>query len=276
MKRTFLVGCPRSGTTLLQSLLASHSNVVSFPETHLLSETIPIHRFGQLFKIYSGRTIRILEQRLIQLGLEKERIQHPTKIIFKTSEWIKVILANIDQIAEQNSQSAETHWLEKTPRHLQYADLIQKADPNVRFIHIIRRGKDVVPSLYFATRENPEEWSGARSISKCVFWWNRSVGLSARYIGDQCHLHVSYEQVVEDPDHILEVICHFLELEYEREITKKYYETAESLIQKSETWKARNTRSEIISSSKLDRLTEEDRIYIKKHLFDFPYEKIKL
>ncbi|MGC1525664.1 MAG: sulfotransferase, partial [Phormidesmis sp.] len=34
MKRLFLVGCARSGTTLLQSLLASHPGVASFPESN--------------------------------------------------------------------------------------------------------------------------------------------------------------------------------------------------------------------------------------------------
>lgn len=35
MIRVFIVGCPRSGTTLLQCLLAAHSQMISFPETHL-------------------------------------------------------------------------------------------------------------------------------------------------------------------------------------------------------------------------------------------------
>jgi hypothetical protein len=33
MKRIFLVGAPRSGTTILQSLLAAHPEVISFPES---------------------------------------------------------------------------------------------------------------------------------------------------------------------------------------------------------------------------------------------------
>ena len=48
-ERIFLVGCPRSGTTLLQSLLAANSKVLSFPETHF---------FGHLF--YSRKLLSIL------------------------------------------------------------------------------------------------------------------------------------------------------------------------------------------------------------------------
>jgi LPS sulfotransferase NodH len=35
MIRVFIVGCPRSGTTLLQCLIAAHSQMISFPESHL-------------------------------------------------------------------------------------------------------------------------------------------------------------------------------------------------------------------------------------------------
>ena len=36
-RRIFVVGVPRSGTTLVQSLLAAHSQVTSFTESHFFS-----------------------------------------------------------------------------------------------------------------------------------------------------------------------------------------------------------------------------------------------
>src|SRR5687768_3975926 len=36
--RIFVVGCPRSGTTLVQSLLAAHSKIVTFTESHLFDK----------------------------------------------------------------------------------------------------------------------------------------------------------------------------------------------------------------------------------------------
>ena len=34
MKQILVVGCPRSGTTLLQAVLSSHKEIASIPETH--------------------------------------------------------------------------------------------------------------------------------------------------------------------------------------------------------------------------------------------------
>ena len=38
--RAFLVGCQRSGTTLLQVLMANHPDIYSFPETFFFKDTI--------------------------------------------------------------------------------------------------------------------------------------------------------------------------------------------------------------------------------------------
>ena len=53
--RIFIVGCARSGTTLLQSILASNKAIASFPETHFFRGTIPKYRVLQWFKFYSKK-----------------------------------------------------------------------------------------------------------------------------------------------------------------------------------------------------------------------------
>jgi len=40
----FIIGTPRSGTTLLQCILATHSKIAMAPETHLFSHALPAAR----------------------------------------------------------------------------------------------------------------------------------------------------------------------------------------------------------------------------------------
>ena len=56
-KRIFIVGCPRSGTTLLQSLLLKHNEITSFPESHFFSRTFLGKRANQYPTLYSNYTL---------------------------------------------------------------------------------------------------------------------------------------------------------------------------------------------------------------------------
>ena len=48
-KRVFIVGVARSGTTLIQSMLANHSAIHTFPESHFFRLTIPKRKLLRLF-----------------------------------------------------------------------------------------------------------------------------------------------------------------------------------------------------------------------------------
>lgn len=275
MQRLFLVGCPRSGTTLLQSMLSSHPQIISFPETHLLSQTIPVNPLLRFFMIYGSTSRAVLVKKMIDLGLNSDQVFVPESMILRSTAWTNVILKNIDCLANHIADGNPAIWLEKTPRHLRYISLVSKADPNSRFIHIIRRGKDVAASMYFATQKHPEQWGGERSIKKCVYWWNRSIKYSKQYIGKQNHLFISYEQLLSDPEVVLKAFCKKMELSYRPVMIQSFHETASSLITKKEKWKKKNTSAQLSNSRKFDQLHYEDQNYIKENITDFPYQSIQ-
>lgn len=275
MQRLFLVGCPRSGTTLLQSMLSSHPKVISFPETHLLSHTIPANPVLRFFKIYRSTSRSVLLRRMIDLELNREQVFISKSVIFRSVAWVNVLLENIDRLASHLAEGNPAFWLEKTPRHLRYISLISKADPNSRFIHIIRKGKDVASSMYFATQKHPEQWGGERSIEKCVYWWNRSTKYSKQYLGSQNHIFISYEQLVSEPEVVLRAFCKKTGLSYRPAMIQSYHETASSLIKEEEKWKRKNTSAQLSNSNKFDQLADKDQNYIKENIADFPYGSIQ-
>lgn len=274
MKKIFIVGCPRSGTTLLQSLMASHSEIVSFPETHLFSKTIHINPVLRFFTIYNRSHLQKLNDIRREFNLsELSTLRIP---ILKTESWGKILLHSLDEIGEKFKSGGESVLLEKTPRHLHYVDLIQKIETDALFIHIVRNGEDVVASLMEATGENPGEWSGSRSVEKSVFWWNRSIKLSRKYIGKSGHLHVRYEDLIAETDKMLRKICEFSGLNFEDEMIKNFNKTAQNLISEGENWKSKNTASEMSKSSKFDELPEEIQQKIRSGLIDFDYSRISI
>lgn len=256
-KRAFLVGCPRSGTTLLQSMIASHSQVVSFPETHFFSKTLPINPMLRRLKLYGPKSRAIVEQFLDRNDYETlnpfEGI--PPYKFFTRQHWCEKLLEILDLMtayeAPKNSTDTPVWGLEKTPRHLHYISSIEQSQSPNKFLHILRKGEDVVASLHLATKRYPEQWHGERSIKKCIDWWNKSIRASLKYRERPNHFFVVYEQLIEDPETVLRTICAFLELDYEQKVLTNFHRTAESLKQEEEKWKNQNTSESLRKSNKL-------------------------
>lgn len=124
MKRIFLVGAPRSGTTMLQSLLASHPSLISFPETkffhYLLSEPLAQSFPYRLEKFFIDEIKR--PELLNSFPGDQSDL--------KKANWLIKIL---DNLAEEQEKCI---WLEKTPEHIYFIDYLEKLLPDALFIHI--------------------------------------------------------------------------------------------------------------------------------------------
>jgi len=276
MKKIFIVGCPRSGTTLLQSFLATHSKIVSFPETHLYSKTISINPLVRAITLYRAKHVKIVEEILTDLGVLTIEDLKSFGYTFSTINWVRFLNSQLNSIGEYFGVTEEKYLLEKTPRHLHFIDLIQKTDCEVIFIHLIRNGEDVVASMSEATGNNPEEWSGNRSIDRSIFWWNRSIRISEKYIGQKNNYHIRYENLVKEPEKVLEYLFDKLGLPFEEQILSSYHKTANSLIGEQEVWKNKNTKKRLNTSDKFDQLPVETQDHIRKKLKDFDYQRVEI
>lgn len=231
-KRNFLVGCPRSGTTLLQSMLATHSQLASFPESHFLLVTSRTRRGRWLRKLglVSPEMRRRLQQFLTEVG-------HPElmpRVAYRLTPFVATFAGILDRLANVQGKAG---WLEKTPGHLYYIDDFTCACPDARFIHLIRNGADVVASLYTVSNQYPAVWGGPYTIAQCIDLWNKSMALSAHYCTRPNHLWVSYEKLVAEPALTLADICTFMGIALEAAMLDQYTHQANKLILAHETWK---------------------------------------
>jgi hypothetical protein len=238
VQRVFLVGCARSGTTLLQSLLASHPSIASYPESHFFRHLSGGRRWRWV-GLPSRRARPRLEQFLGELAHPSAPRALPRRVVLRR-QYVSFFLGLLDSLALGERKAI---WIEKTPSHLWHLDEIERLVPGAKFIHIVRDGTDVVASLYDVTHRYPEVWGGARSIDACIDRWLKDVAISRRYEGRENHLAVSYERLVDSPREVLEEICSFLGIEYANAMLRDHRLTAERVVLESEPWKSNAFRT---------------------------------
>lgn len=217
MKRIFLVGAPRSGTTILQSLLASHPEIISVPESRFFHYLLD----PEMSKRFSER----LEKFFVE---EIDRPEFLSKFSTEQSqdERVKQFVDVLDTLAKDKGK---TIWLEKTPEHIYFVEYIEKFCPDALFIHILRNPLDVIASMYEASRKAPEAWFGAWSLDHCINRWVEATKISHASINKANHVLVSYEEFVESPQKIALKLCDFLDIEFNPSMLTNYKETAKQL-----------------------------------------------
>lgn len=175
----FILGAPRSGTTLLRLVLDAHPHISAGPETRFLLDLARI--FGQHW------------ERLERFGFDR-------------AYWLDKVAAFFATVhADYAASRGKTRWCEKTPRYTVIADLVAELYPDARFIHVVRDGLDVVAS-------HRQRW-GWRSAHDAIADWRTLVRKARRFgasVGEERYLEVRYEEVVADAEAALRPVFAFL------------------------------------------------------------------
>jgi len=247
MQRIFVVGMARSGTTLVQSILNAHSRVLSYPETHFLSKSIWLPKTMRWLPIRKSG-IDNANDTLKRLGI-KAKISN--RIWISKKAWIKKVFSFLDRDAY--SRGFEI-WVEKTPLHLLYIDILSRSFPEARFVHVIRNPIHTINSLVKASRKHPVYFA-QDSINKAIERYKRDLAISYKYINNRNHYWVNYESLILAPKKEIKKLCQFLRLEFEPAM-KNFETSASKLIYPEERWKMNNvksirdTKTEIVLSDK--------------------------
>lgn len=134
MKPLFLVGCPRSGTTLLQQILDRHPAVRVIPETAYFSTLVGLGKSG-----LRRHWARMVEDLGVTVPPPAGRLGWDARTA-RTYLDLAALVAGDD--------AAGLAWFgDKTPDHLRVAIRIAGLLPEARFLALTRDGRDVAASL---------------------------------------------------------------------------------------------------------------------------------
>lgn len=276
---------------MVQGMLNAHSDVVSFPESHFFSFAtydLRFRMYGDLAPREGSLTrarLRRLRARVatwrdkanpylrerIALFLERANLQGhaprfaalPDRITPLAQEFIAVL----DEVA------GDRHWVEKTPNHAFFTDLIERHVPGAYFIHVIRRGEDALGSIMDAAQKYPvwrqRHIDGENTIPRLTALWNRSVMASIAQRDKPNHLILSYEAIVADPEHHSHLLNTFLDLPRQADISR--IDTSSTLANGEEPWKMNMGHTIRPSAPKFDTVfSAQERDLIHQGLIPLP------
>jgi hypothetical protein len=199
----FVVGAPRSGTTLLRLMLDAHPALAIPPETHFFP-SVPDAVAGARRPARAFRQAVVSSPRWGDLGLSAAALDARLEALdpFDLGDALRAVYR---LYAERFDKP---RWGDKTPAHLLHMPAIASVLPEARFVHIIRDGRDVALSIV-------ERSFGPVSLESAASWWRQQI-LTARSHARELpgYIELRYEDLVADPEPTLRAVCSLVELPY--------------------------------------------------------------
>lgn len=214
----FIVGCPRSGTTLLyHTLLSSGKFAVYMAETDVFYRIAPA--FGD-FRLLSTRRklmdVWLSSDYFKRCGLSREPLR--TRILAECSnpgDFLRVVMETVTDHQGLN------RWADNTPLHILYIREIKRFFPDAQFVHVVRDGRDVAASLSRLGWTSPLFWDRRHRLAVSGLYWKWLVSKGREYgraLRSQDYLELHYEELVKHPRESLSRLSSFTgeTLDYER------------------------------------------------------------
>lgn len=273
----FIVGMPRSGTTLLSSLLDAHSDLVIAPETHYFTRCWtgdPIRNHADAERMLD----RLGQQPGVQdMGFsdeEKKRIRERVHSLEAPTHG-DILRVLVETYA---AGSGALGWGEKTPDHLRFVPEIAGQFPDAVFISIIRDPRDVCLSL----RSVP--WN-RDTLPEQAWTWRRYAARIDRYEEeyDNRFYRLRYEDLITNPEGELREVCTFLELPFQASMLEIQEQEEQPFNADREPWKQKSGRAIDASNREKWRtqMPEAERVLIERivgrwlRAFDYPRPKVE-
>lgn len=211
----FIVGVPRSGTTLLRLMCDAHPDLSIPPEMSFIPAVTDLRGRGDKLR---GAFLDAVTGMATWQDANIERAEFEDALgefePFTVAEGVRAFYRIYAR------RFGKSRWGDKTPAYCLHMDRIEKLLPEARFVHIIRDGRDVALSLRGLW------FSPGDSIEELANLW-RSWIMTARRLGRRRrhYMEVRYEELIEDAPGVLRRVCDFVELPYDTRM-ERYYESA--------------------------------------------------
>jgi hypothetical protein len=258
----FIIGNPRSGTTLLRLMLTCHPRVAIPPEAGFLVDLMRVHAG---YRNAPGELEHFLSDLIGSPKFEHWKLSRQVLDTYLRGsvrpENYAALAAGVYTCYASVHQAGKPRWGDKNNFYLAHIATIAGLYPDAVFLHIVRDGRDVACS-YRALADVKGKYAPTlpSEVFDAVYDWNRNLRRIRRAftaIGWGRVLELRYEDLVNAPEDVLRRVCGFLGeefspamLDYDRANRERELEPREF-----DAWKQRNREG--IDGSAIGRWMKE-------------------
>jgi hypothetical protein len=211
----FIVGVGRSGTTLLRTMLDAHPDIAVAHESRFVGY-MARHpsRYERDGRFDIDRFVSDLldpgspvPSRVNAWGLAPDEIRRAV-IGTDPPDLAAAIRAVYRRYAAHHGA---TRYADKTPGYVDSVTEVGRLFPEATFVHLVRDGRDVALSML-------EVDFGGVNVPHAAWLWKRRVRAAERagaVLGPSRYLVVRYEELIQDPEATLHVVCAHLGLPFD-------------------------------------------------------------
>ena len=217
----FIVGCPRSGTTLLQRIVNAHPRLAIVHETHWIPK---FYKRGTGLTP-DGRVTPQLVDHIVghrtfrKLGIGRESL---VGLLHRDGSvpYAAFVRGIYDLYADSHGKALVG---DKTPEYGRKLRILHGLFPEARFVHLIRDGRDVgLSHLHWKVKTDKLNWRlatwGQDPVTTGALWWKWNVRLTqeaGQPLGPGQYYELRYERLVACPEEECARLCEFLGIRYE-------------------------------------------------------------
>jgi hypothetical protein len=241
----FIVGVPRSGTTLLRMMLDAHPEMAVPPETGFFNALASVGQGDSGRRRFLDRALR--SQAWADFHIDDSVFAAAVGTIepFRAADALRTFYRlYADRCGKRRCG-------DKTPAYLDRMPLICALLPEARFVHIIRDGRDVALSwqkTWFAPSDD---------LAVLARLWQNGIRVArADAARVPAYLEVRFEALVEHTERELRRICAFVDLEFDAAMLR-YHEHALERIADHEAIHDRHGR---VIADKAARIRQKARL----------------
>jgi hypothetical protein len=220
----FIVGCGRSGTTLVRAMLDSHPDLAVAHESFFVpwvAHRRPLYESGAQFD-----SRRFICDLLHAYDFSKWLLSSEEVEAALVNGHIRSVAEGVRRVFELYARKqGKRRYADKSPRYALHMGRIVDLLPEACFLHVIRDGRNVALSLI-------EQPFGPNSLGGCSIHWRDHVQharAAGKALGKARYQELKYEDLIDEPEACLSRLCDFIGLRFDEEMLH-YFERADSVI----------------------------------------------